>query len=102
MGGTHQQIERLKNHITSLLPHSNFQSHHKALHRLNQQLDTLLRDEEIRWAQKSRLDWLKFEDKNTKFFHVSTLIRRQHNRIDCLKNLDGNWTTSKNQTKEVL
>ncbi|XP_072066711.1 uncharacterized protein [Arachis hypogaea] len=37
--------------------------------------------EELLWFQKSREQWVKFGDRNTKFFHVHTLVRRKHNKI---------------------
>lgn len=40
------------------------------------------------WKQKLRITWLKEGERNTKFFHLSTLIRRRRNRVDRLK-LDG-------------
>ena len=44
----------------------------------------LLRSE-ILWYQKSRELWLKFGDKNSKFFHLSIVIRRRSNSIDAIK-----------------
>ena len=35
----------------------------------SKQLDDLLLKQEIYWVQHSRLPWLKYEDKTTKFFH---------------------------------
>ena len=47
--------------------------------------------EEEYWALKSRLNWAAFGDRNTSFFHVSTLVRRNRNRIRCIKNNLGEW-----------
>lgn len=48
----------------------------------------------ILWKQKSRELWLKKGDRNTKFFHLSTIIQRRHNNIDAIKFEDGSWVTS--------
>lgn len=45
------------------------------------------------YRQKSRDVWLKQGDKNSKFFHLSLLIKRRHNIIEMIK--DGqNWITN--------
>ena len=40
-----------------------------------------------------REHWVKFGDRNTKFFHVQTLVRRKHNKIHGLFLQDGVWET---------
>jgi len=45
--------------------------------------------EEILWRQKSRIKWLKEGEKNTKFFHRTTIQRRMHNNIAFINNSRG-------------
>lgn len=58
----------------------------------------LLREEEF-WALKSRLNATTFGDRNTSFFHVSTLVRHHRNKIGYLKDGLGNWITDENEVK---
>ncbi|XP_061351083.1 uncharacterized protein LOC133296147 [Gastrolobium bilobum] len=55
------------------------------------ELQGILLSEEITWFQRSRFHWLKYGDKNTKFFHSSTVMRRRMNRILTLKDENGIW-----------
>jgi hypothetical protein len=48
---------------------------------ITQQLETRKAQEEILWKQKSRVQWLKEGECNTKFFHWSVIQRRHSNRI---------------------
>ncbi|KAF7841355.1 retrovirus-related pol polyprotein from transposon tnt 1-94 [Senna tora] len=54
-----------------------------------QEYDKILTQEELIWFQKARSNWLKFGDRNTRFFHTSTIARRQHNKILELTNEAG-------------
>lgn len=44
---------------------------------------------EMLWKQKSRELWLKEGDRKTKFFHLSTIIRRRQNSVIALKAENG-------------
>ena len=52
-------------------------------------LENLLKMEELLWFQKSRLKWQLEGDRCTRYFFLSTLMRRKSNRIDCLKDTTG-------------
>lgn len=39
---------------------------------------------DLYWFQKARKDWLRFEDMNTRSFHLSTIIKRKRNKIEVL------------------
>ena len=54
----------------------------------------ILKLEEDFWVLKSRTEWQILKDRNTSFFHISTICRRHQNKIWCLKDAMGNWTYS--------
>nr|XP_023928564.1 uncharacterized protein LOC112039890 [Quercus suber] len=54
-------------------------------------LDNVLCQEAELWALKSRINWAVQGDRNTSFFHMSTLVRRRRNRITTIKNIAGDW-----------
>ncbi|CAN1785963.1 LINE-1 retrotransposable element ORF2 protein, partial [Linum perenne] len=58
---------------------------------LEDDLNKLWKQEEVYGRQRAGKRWLKEGDKNTKFFHASTIQRRQRNKILRLKNGDGEW-----------
>jgi hypothetical protein len=58
-------------------------------------LDDLYLQEEILWKNKSRETWLTCKDLNTRFFHVSTIIKRRRTSIDFLKLPMGAWITDR-------
>ena len=55
------------------------------------QIQNIIIDEEIYWKQRSRADWLKEGDKNTKFFHHKASNRNKKNRIWGIENSSGDW-----------
>lgn len=72
----------------------------KKLHILNK-LKLHQSRQELVSRQKSREDWLKASDKNTKFFHMSTLIRRRRNRISVIK-YNQNWIHDEQEISEFF
>lgn len=57
--------------------------------RLENSLKVVCKEEEKYWRDKARVDWLKFGDKNTSFFHAKTVQRRAQNKIRGLEMTDG-------------
>eukprot|EP00253_Pinus_taeda_P009353 PITA_09353 len=55
----------------------------------HQEWEELCKQEEIFWTQKSRVQWLKEGERNTSFFHRSTMANRVHNRISVIKDEKG-------------
>ncbi|KAL5802577.1 hypothetical protein ACOSQ4_030882 [Xanthoceras sorbifolium] len=53
----------------------------RRIRRIEQELDELLGTEERYWKDRSRVNWLRHDDRNTRFFHMTALGRRAQNMI---------------------
>lgn len=67
---------------------------------LSSSLAELWVQEERYWQQRSRVNWLKSGDSNTRFFHLSTVHRRQRNRILKIQNAAGDWVVGENRIRK--
>ncbi|XP_061347266.1 uncharacterized protein LOC133292825 [Gastrolobium bilobum] len=63
-------------------------------------LDHVLEEEELLWFQKSRHNWIMDGDKNTKFYHLRTVIRRSSNKISRLRCETNQWIENVNELKD--
>ncbi|KAK8989039.1 hypothetical protein V6N11_030407 [Hibiscus sabdariffa] len=61
------------------------------------ELDSMWEGKERYWHQRARVEWLKYGDKNTKFFHAMTLQHRRRNSICRLKKASGEWIEDSNE-----
>ncbi|KAG6737957.1 hypothetical protein POTOM_059489 [Populus tomentosa] len=64
-------------------------------------LRTLYRIQESAWHQKSRVQWCKLGDRNTRFFHLSATTRHKKNQIFSL-DVDGMTLTKPSDVKIVV
>ena len=53
-------------------------------------------------ATKFRYNWLIQGERNTTFFHTSTLVRRKRNLITCIQDNLGNWVEEEEEVAEVI
>eukprot|EP00253_Pinus_taeda_P019282 PITA_19282 len=70
--------------------------------KLHQDWENLCKQEEIFWRQKSRFQWLKEGERNTRFFHRSTMENRSHNRISTIKDSKGQLLNTHKDIEVVL
>jgi hypothetical protein len=82
-----QKLENLQGQII----HAGYTTNqHQKENELKRQLDERHKQKEILWRQKSRVQWFNEGEKNTKFFHRSTIHRRLINHITKLDDSQGN------------
>ncbi|XP_072061976.1 uncharacterized protein [Arachis hypogaea] len=88
-----RELERLLNDVQITLESREDQQLRIKEQVLHQELNDVLLQEELLWYQKSREQWVRCGDRNTKFFHLQTVIRRKRNKIHGLFLEDGSWAT---------
>ncbi|XP_062119272.1 uncharacterized protein LOC133833024 [Humulus lupulus] len=91
---THSQIIRLHNSQKHMEDHSE-------LRQTERKLDDLLHKEEVFWHQRSRIQWLKAGDQNTKFFHQKAREQQKNNSIKGIFNDGNEWCTSDSEISEI-
>ena len=69
---------------------------------LSKELDKIMSLEKELWGIKTRTDWLIHGERNTTFFHLSTLIRKSHNRINQIMKADGEWEDDIARVKDIF
>ncbi|XP_019166605.1 PREDICTED: uncharacterized protein LOC109162339 [Ipomoea nil] len=56
-------------------------------------LDDIMYKEELTWFQRSREEWVASGDRNTKYYHAITKVKKTRNLATNLKTSDGIWIT---------
>ena len=64
---------------------------------LRKEYEHILLQEELMWYQESRERWVCFGDRNTRFFHTQTIVRRKRNKIHGLFIDNGVWCTEQEE-----
>lgn len=101
-GNGHLRITALQQRLQTLFNHpycSNIDS--EEVSHIQNELRTIWKQEEQFWAMRSRINWLRWGDKNSKFFHATTIQRRQRNRIGMLRKADNEWVRDIVALKEL-
>ncbi|XP_072077905.1 uncharacterized protein [Arachis hypogaea] len=94
-----KKINQLKDEITKLQNQEFSEQQQERIKDLKVEISQLWKKEEKYWGQRARLKWLKFGDKNTSFFHATTIQRRDLNKIERLKDAEENWITG---SKDIM
>lgn len=64
---------------------------------LTKDYNYILRIEDDYWNLRSHINWLNYEDVNTKYLHMSVLNRRHTNKISYFKDDQNNWIMNHGQ-----
>lgn len=103
-GNINRKIEQIENHLETChqnLSRTYSEEIHQQIINLENKHQLLLTQKEIYWKQRSRVQWLREGDNNTKFFHAYASNRRRRNLIQSLK-YDDNWIHNINDITHIF
>jgi hypothetical protein len=67
-----------------------------AIKELQEEINFILEQEDIRWKQRAKQNWYQYGDQNTPFFHAWANHRRRVNQIRVIKDAEGKeWKKQK-------
>jgi len=92
------RIEGIQQHLTTGGPSHLLKLDRKLRHELDITLDQIA----TMWFQKARVDQIRDGDRNTRYFHTSTIIRRRFNRVTALRMEDGSWCTDSISMQQLV
>jgi len=69
---------------------------------LKAEFHSLLTQEEVKWKQRAKENWLKFGDKNTKFFHASANQKNKSHRIEKILDQEGRLCSNQEEIEEAF
>lgn len=90
-GNVNRILKQKQDRLQQLENLSRLLENAKEIQGLRKEINKLLVREEIMWSQRSRVLWIKWGDRNTKFFRATTSQRRRRNRIWGIHNASGEW-----------
>ena len=97
-----QQIRETEDQLKQAEANSMRGHDHAQVIILKEKLQILLAKEERVWKQRSRVEWLREGDQNTRYFHSKATQRRCQNYVYRLKNNSGMWTSTQDQVPPIF
>lgn len=102
VGNIQSNIRRLMLELEKVQMEASTDSNFLVEENLRRALGEEHRKEESLWRSKSRVQWLTSPDLNTRFFYMSTIVRRRRNALEFIKNPDGQWLESRAQAGQLF
>ena len=101
-GKLREEIQELENRLLQVQNLAPTQTYLEEEAQIQIEIQEKWRQTESMSRQRSRELWLHHGDRNSKFFHTATIIRRKRNFIWAIKQENGNWIRSRKEIGNYL
>ncbi|CAM8987641.1 unnamed protein product [Rhodiola kirilowii] len=101
-GDIRKKIEKLKEELEEVKREDRTEEIVAKERSITEELDDWLAKEEVMWKQRARVEWIKYGDRNTAFFHARASQRRKRNWIHKLIDSQGVTVTSNADLATVI
>ena len=101
-GNVNKTLKRKQERLQQLENLSSLHEKAEEIQELRKEINEVLVREEIMWSQRSRAAWIKWGDRNTRFFHATASQRRRRNRIGGLQNANGEWQENQEDVESII
>jgi phage host-nuclease inhibitor protein Gam len=91
LGEPKRRLKELQNELNSVMEGSLSDEATTKIQAIQMEIENLHEQDEIKWVQRSRANWMKSGDRNTNLFHNFATARKKRNLIKRLKDEGGNW-----------
>lgn len=88
-GGDLKEKLQLKEHELLTLQMQDPRAGREEERQVRDEIHSLLEQEDVKWKQRAKENWLKYGDRNTKFFHASTNQKNKSSHIEQILDQDG-------------
>ncbi|CAM8911363.1 unnamed protein product [Rhodiola kirilowii] len=92
-GNIQKRIEKLKGELETVRVGDRTETNAAREQEITNELDDWLLKEEMMWKQRARVEWIKYGDRNTAYFHARASQRRKRNWIHKLSDDQGVMVT---------
>jgi len=101
-GNVRRELERLKKLLVQAKFAAMASGNNFRVRQLKKEIDVLLDRESTMWAQWSRLLCARNGDRNTKYFHSRATRRYRRNKVEGIRDEEGNWQEKQHDISTVL
>ena len=101
-GNVHQVLRQKKERLQLLEARDSLHEDAEEIQRVKKEINEVLMREEIMWNQRSRALWIKWGNRNTRFFHATANQRRRKNSIVGLQDANGVWNEDKEGIERII
>ncbi|KAL4632856.1 hypothetical protein ACB092_04G081400 [Castanea dentata] len=100
-GNVNQILKKKQDRLQQLENLSKLHENAEEIQGLRKEINEML-VKEIMCSQRSRAFWIKWGDRNTKFFHATASQRRQRNRIGSIQNASEEWQENQEVVEGII